>query len=88
MLISLTISFIIVISDYSVFKKIIEKILDENIEINNNAKEVINITEEVNQSVGQVCELNNRLIVHIHNLLEENNYLRNKLEDKEETNEE
>lgn len=88
LLISLTISFIIIVTDYSVFKKRIEKILDANIETNNNAKEVINITKKVNDSVGQICELNNRLIVHIHNLLEENNYLRNKLEDKEETNEE
>lgn len=88
LLISLTISFIIVISDYSVFKKRVERILDLNIETNNDNKEIISITEKVNNSVKQVCELNNRLIIHIHNLLEENNYLRNKLEDKEETNEE
>ena len=87
LLVSLTISFIIVIADYSVFKKRIEKILDANIETNNNAKEVINITKKVNDSVGQIYELNNRLIVHIHNLIKENNSLRNKLEDKENNNE-
>lgn len=88
LLISLTISFIIIITDYSVFKKRIEKILDANIETNNNAKEVINITKKVNDSAEQICRLNNKLIVHTHNLIEENNYLIHKLEDKKETNEE
>lgn len=87
LLVSLTISFIIVITDYSIFKKRIEEILDANIETNNNVKEVINITKKVNDSVGEICRLNNKLIVHIHNLVEENNFLINRLKDKE-TNEE
>ena len=81
--ISLVISFIIVIADYSIFKDRIEKILDLNIETNNDSKKLINIIKEVNDSVGQVCELNNRLIIHIRSLLEENNSLRNKIKDKE-----
>ena len=88
LLISLTISFIIFITDYFGFKKRIERILDLNTEVNSNTKEVIDITKKVNNSVGQVCELNNRLIIHINHLIKENNFLRNKLENKEETNEE
>ena len=112
LLVSLTISFIIVIADYSVFKKRIERVLDINTEITNNTqevisvfkkriervldinteitnntKEVINITKKVNDSVGDICKLNNRLIVNLRNLLQENNALRNKIEDKEEINE-
>ena len=86
LLISLTISFIIVISDYSAFKKRIERILDLNIETNNDSKELINITEKVNKSVGQICELNSRLIIRIHDLLEENNYLRKEIEEIDEEN--
>ena len=88
LLISLTISFIVVIADYAGFKKKIEKIFDLNTEVNNNAKEVINITKKVNDSAEQICKLNNKLIIHTHNLIEENNYLIHKLEDKKETNEE
>lgn len=88
LLISLTISFIGVIVDYSIFKKRIEKILDSNIEVNNSTQEVLNITKEVNISVGQICELNDKLIKSINYSIQENNFLRNKLEDKKETNEE
>lgn len=87
LLVNLTISFIIVIADYSVFKKKIERVLDINTEITNNTQEVINITKKVNDSVGDICKLNNRLIVNLRNLLQENNALRNKLEDKENNNE-
>lgn len=87
LLVSLTISFIIVIADYSMFKKRIERVLDINTEITNNTQEVINITKKVNDSVGDICKLNNRLIVNLRNLLQENNALRNKIEDKEEINE-
>lgn len=88
LLISLTISFIIVISDYSVFKKRVEKILDLNTKIINNTQEVIDSSKDINNSIIDVCEINKRMVHYLNNLLEENNYLRNKLEDKEETNEE
>lgn len=87
LLISLIISFVIFIIDYSAFKKRIEKILDSNIEVNNSTQEVLNITKEVNNSAKQICELNNRLIKSINYSIKENNFLRNKLENKE-TNEE
>ena len=88
LLVSLTISFIIVIVDYAVFKKRIEKILDLNIEGNKKTQEVINMTKEVNDSVKQICKVNSNLIAHLRRLLKENVYLTNKLEEKEETNEE
>lgn len=88
LLVSLTISFIVVIADYAVFKKRIERILDLNIEGNNHTKEVIDITKKVNDSVREICEINNRLIRNVNLLLHDNTYLKVKLEEKEETNEE
>ena len=88
LLISLTISFIIFITDYFGFKKRIERILDLNTEVNSNTKEVIDITKQVNDSVKQICEVNSNLIAHLRRLFKENVYLTNKLEEKEETNEE
>lgn len=87
LLVSLTISFIVVIADYAVFKKRIEKILDLNIKGNNNTKEVIDITKKVNDSVREICEVNNNLIVHLRRLFKENVELTNKLEEKEEDEE-
>lgn len=87
LLVILTISFIVIMADYSIFKKNIERILDGNIEVNNYAKEVIDITSSVNKSVGEICELNSRLIADIRNLLKENVELTNKLEEKEEDEE-
>lgn len=98
LLISLTISFIVFIVDYKDFKESFKnfveliisrtnyniKVLDSTF---NNLDRIINVTEGVNNSVGDICKLNDKLILHIHSLLKENNSLRNKLEDKEETNE-
>lgn len=87
LLLSLVILFAIFIADYFQFKERIEKILDLNTEITDGTQEIINITKKVNDSVGDICKLNNRLIVNLRNLLQENNALRNKLEDKENNNE-
>lgn len=76
LLIGLSISFIIFIDDYFIFKKRIERILDSNIKTSNHLKEVINLDSEINKGVKDVCNLNDRLIKKLIFLADENNDLR------------
>ena len=74
--IGLFICFLIYITDYSVFKKRIEKILDLDIKTNNHIKEVLNLSSEINKDVKNVCNLNDILIKKLIFLTDENTELR------------
>lgn len=83
LLISLTISFIIFISDYRHLKEKLEIVSD----ILDTCKEVINLDYEINQGVKAVCNQNNGLIKKLIFITDENNDLRQIINSNDENNE-